>query len=186
MDLPLFVLQRGKLRHRGRGGLTQVCLAAGKGGVRIPDTDGSDSLSSGPLCVLQRLAPSWHQTCLFSAWLGDPSPPRLAPSGASIKSHTGSLPNESLLGIWGQTRKHWSSHPAFRGLCPGWTKGDIQSQKSGLVAVRSRTRARGCEMETWPFLTVLRAPSSVFKPHQSLPSKRQQGNKVPDRKGSDV
>lgn len=79
-----------------------MCLAAGKGGVRIPDTDGSDSLSSGPLCVLQRLAPSWHQTCLFSAWLGDLSPPRLAPSGASIKSYTGSLPNESLLGMWGK------------------------------------------------------------------------------------
>lgn len=37
----------------GRDGEGTVCLTAGKGGVRIPDTDGSDSLSSSqPLCVL--------------------------------------------------------------------------------------------------------------------------------------
>lgn len=58
--------------------MTQVCLAAGKSKVSIPDRDGSDALSSQPLCVphrlalsWHRLALSWHQACLFSAWPGE-------------------------------------------------------------------------------------------------------------------
>lgn len=68
--VPIITLQ-GKLRHSGRGVLTQVCLAADKSEVSIPDRDGSDALSSQPLCVLHRLALSWHQACLFSAWPGE-------------------------------------------------------------------------------------------------------------------
>lgn len=68
---PLHFTEEETEAQGGRGGLPQVFLTAGKGRVRVPDTDGSNSLSSWPLCVLQRLAPSWHQACLFSAWRGE-------------------------------------------------------------------------------------------------------------------
>lgn len=97
LDTPPLHFTEKETEARGLGG--GVCLTAGKGEVRIPDIDGSDSLSSSqPLCVLQRLALSWHQACLFGAWPGEI---RALPALHRVELHSGvsrgSLPNKSLL-----------------------------------------------------------------------------------------
>lgn len=60
------------------GSLTQVCLTAGKGGVRIPDRDRSDSLSSqASLCPAlpgTELAPGMFIQCMARSDLSHPTP----------------------------------------------------------------------------------------------------------------
>lgn len=86
------------------------------------------------------LAPGVFIQCMART---DPSPPRLALSGASLWSLTQQLTKQESVEDVEQTRKHWTSHPRLQGPLAGWAKGDIQSQKPGFVAIRSGTRGRG-------------------------------------------
>lgn len=134
LDLPLFVLQRRKLSHRGRGGLTQVYLAAGKGGVGIPDTDGSDPCRLGlsVSCSARHQAGTRHVYSASGWERPEPSPPCSEWSFNRV-SH-GSLPKESLLGMWGKQGSIGAATPP--------------SGASGLAGQRETSKVRS--LASWP------------------------------------
>lgn len=168
-----FTLQRRKLRHRGRGGLAQVCLTAAKGGVRIPDTDGSDCpvvrASLCPATPGTGLAPDvFIQRRAGRERSGSSLP--CSEWSVTLQSHTAAYQTRVCWGC-GANKGALEQPPRLQGPLPWLNKGRHPKSEAWLRGHQERNESRGVRGAKWghdpsgpePWLVYQAPPMSPLK-----------------------